>query len=38
MPLSSLLEPEGLAELQSAAVGGANATVTSQGSLIEQAP
>jgi len=37
-PLSSLLESADLAELQSAAVGGANATVTPQGNLIEQAP
>ena len=35
MPLSSLLEPAALAELQSAAVGGANATLTEQGELIE---
>jgi hypothetical protein len=38
VPLSSLLEPGDLAELQSAAIGGANATVTPQGNLIEQAP
>ena len=38
VPLSSLLEPAALAELQSAAVGGANATITEQGDLIEQAP
>ena len=38
VPLSSLLEPAALAELQSAAVDGANATVTAEGDLIEQAP
>ncbi len=38
VPLSSLLEPAALAELQSAAVDGANATVTEEGELIEQAP
>ncbi len=38
LPLSTLLEPEELAELQSAAVDGANATVTEEGELIEQAP
>jgi hypothetical protein len=37
VPLSSLLEPSALAELQSAAVDGANATVTAEGELIEQA-
>jgi hypothetical protein len=36
LPLSGLLEPAALAELQSAAVGGANATVTPQGNLIEK--
>jgi hypothetical protein len=36
VPLSDLLEPAALAELQSAAVGGANATVTPQGDLIEK--
>ncbi len=35
VPLSSLVEPAALAELQSAAVGGANATITEQGDLIE---
>jgi hypothetical protein len=34
LPLSGLLEAADLAELQSAAVGGANATLTSQGELI----
>ena len=34
MPLSGFLESADLAELQSAAVGGANATVTPQGNLI----
>jgi hypothetical protein len=34
VPLSGLLEPAELAELQSTAVGGANATLTSQGELI----
>jgi hypothetical protein len=38
VPFSSLLEPADLAALQSAAVGGANATVTPKGNLIEQAP
>ena len=37
VPLSALLEPTALAELQSAAVGGANATVSPQGNL-EQSP
>ena len=36
LPLSALVEPTTLAELQSAAFGGANATVTPQGNL-EQA-
>lgn len=36
VPLSGSLEPADLAELQSAAVGGANATVTPQGGLIEK--
>ena len=35
VPLSSLLESAALAELQSAAVGGANATLTEEGDLIE---
>jgi hypothetical protein len=34
VPLNGLLEPTDLAELQSAAVGGANATLTSGGELI----
>jgi len=34
VPLSGFLEPADLAELQSAAVGGANAIVTPQGNLI----
>ena len=38
VPLSGLLEPLDLAELQDAAVDGANATVTSAGKLIEQSP
>ena len=38
VPLSTLLEPTALGELQSAAVDGANATVTAEGELIEQAP
>lgn len=38
IPLSSLLETAALAELQSAGVDGANATVTAEGELIEQAP
>jgi hypothetical protein len=38
VPLSGLLEPLDLAELQDAAIGGANATVTSAGKLIEQSP
>ena len=36
VPLSNSLEPAALAELQSAAVGGANAIVTPQGNLIEK--
>jgi hypothetical protein len=35
VPLSGLLESADLAELQSAAVDGANATVTPQGNLVE---
>jgi hypothetical protein len=35
VPLSGLLEPADLSELQSAAVSGANATVTRDGNLIE---
>src|SRR6185503_16028649 len=38
VPLSGLLEPLDLAELQDAAIDGANATVTSAGKLIEQPP
>jgi len=38
VPLSGLLEPFDLADLQDAAVDGANATVTSAGKLIEQSP
>jgi len=38
VPLSGLLEPFDLADLQDAAVDGANATVTSEGKLIEQSP
>jgi hypothetical protein len=38
VPLSGLLEPADLAELQDAAVDGANATVTPQGELVQQAP
>jgi hypothetical protein len=38
VPLSGLLEALDLAELQDAAVDGANATVTSEGKLIEQSP
>ena len=38
IPLSSLLETAALAELQSAAVDGANAIVTADGELLEQAP
>ena len=33
VPLSGLLEPAALGELQSAAVGAANATVTAEGNL-----
>ena len=36
VPLSNSLDPAALAELQSAAVGGANAIVTPQGNLIEK--
>ena len=36
VPLSELLEPADLAELQSAAVDGANAILTSQGELISK--
>jgi hypothetical protein len=36
VPLSNSLEPAALAELQSAAVDGANAIVTPQGNLIEK--
>jgi hypothetical protein len=38
VPLSGLLETADLAELQDAAVDGANATVTPEGELIQQAP
>ena len=36
--LSSLLEPAALGELQGAAVGAANATLTAEGELTERAP
>jgi hypothetical protein len=38
VPLSALLEPADLAELQDAAVDGANATVTAEGELLQRAP